>query len=260
MNYPETFDTTGPASLDDAYAYLSWAAVSAHGILAEQPEAGWELVPDLLGQGWGDPGWYQRNGWLADFYDTVYHHAGAYPPVQIFAVDEQGEPATEMARVIDSVTQNWIAAAHQAADQDGYDQAADQGGYDQDGYDQAGQSHDQHGYDQPDYDQPDYDQPDYDQPDYDQHGYGQQDHGPDGSAYPTGQPEPADQVGPADQVEPVGPTPEPLADLDPETARKVLDRVVDDEVDDLSVADQRVLATVLTVERFQYLAREYDLV
>ncbi|MEV4772583.1 hypothetical protein [Micromonospora humida] len=237
MNYPETFDTTGPTGLDDAYAYLCWAAVSAHGILAERPDAGWEQVPDLLGQGWGDPGWYQRNGWLADFYDTVYHHASAFPPVQIFAVDELGEPATEMARVIDSVTQNWIAAAHQAADQDGYEQH---------GYDQAEQS----------YDQPDHDH----QPGYEQHGYDQQDHGPDGSAYPGGQPEPGDQVGPADQVEPVGPTPEPLADLDPETAREVLDRVVDDEVDDLSVADQRVLATVLTVERFQYLAREYDLV
>ncbi|MBM7080862.1 hypothetical protein [Micromonospora humida] len=241
MNYPETFDTTGPAGLDDAYAYLCWAAVSAHGILAEQPDAGWEQVPDLLGQGWGDPGWYQRNGWLADFYDTVYHHASAFPPVQIFAVDELGEPATEMARVIDSVTQNWIAAAHQAADQDGYDQHNyDQAGqdYDQAGYDQAGQHYDQH----------------------DQDGYQQQEHGPDGSAYPTGQPEPADQVGPTDQVEPVGPTPEPLADLDPEAAREVLDRVVDDEVDDLSVADQRVLATVLTVEKYQYLAREYDLV
>ncbi|OWU97466.1 hypothetical protein B5D80_31510 [Micromonospora wenchangensis] len=238
MNYPETFDTTGPASLDDAYAYLSWAAVSAHGILAGQPEAGWEQVPDLLGQGWGDPGWYQRNGWLADFYDTVYHHASAFPPVQIFAVDELGEPATEMARVIDSVTQNWIAAAHQAAEQDGYEQAADQDGYDQHGYDQDGQPYDQH----------------------DQDGYQQQEHGPDGSAYPTGQPEPGDQVGPADHVEPVGPTPEPLVDLDPEAAREVLDRVVDDEVDDLSVADQRVLATVLTVEKFQYLAREYKLV
>ncbi|MEV5447530.1 hypothetical protein AB0N23_34150 [Streptomyces sp. NPDC052644] len=148
MNYPETFDTTGPASLDDAYAYLSWAAVSAHGILAGQPEAGWEQVPDLLGQGWGDPGWYQRNGWLADFYATVYHHASAFPPVQIFAVDELGEPATEMARVIDSVTQNWIAAAHQAAEQDGYEQAADQGGYDQHGYDQDGQPYDQHDHDQ----------------------------------------------------------------------------------------------------------------
>ncbi|MBM7086880.1 hypothetical protein [Micromonospora humidisoli] len=251
MNYPETFDTTGPAGLDDAYAYLCWAAVSAHGILAEQPEAGWELVPDLLGQGWGDPGWYQRNGWLADFYDTVYHHASAYPPVQIFAVDELGEPATEMARVIDSVTQNWIAAAHQAADQEAYDQA----GYDQAGYEQAGQSHDGQGYDQHG-----YDQQGHDQHGYDQDGYGQQDDGPAGSAYPGGEPEPADQVGAADQVEPVGPTPEPLADLDPQTAREVLDRVVDDEVDDLSVADQRVLATVLTVEKFQYLAREYDLV
>ncbi|MGV9977138.1 hypothetical protein ACWDUH_05635 [Micromonospora wenchangensis] len=246
MNYPETFDTTGPASLDDAYAYLSWAAVSAHGILAGQPEAGWELVPDLLGQGWGDPGWYQRNGWLADFYDTVYHHASAFPPVQIFAVDELGEPATEMARVIDSVTQNWIAAAHQAAEQDGYDQHNyDQHDYDQTGQDYGQQEHDQHGQGQQG---------------YGQDGYEQQEHGPDGSAYPTGQPEPADQVGPTDQVEPVGPTPEPLVDLDPETAREVLDRVVDDEVDDLSVADQRVLATVLTVEKFQYLAREYKLV
>ncbi|MFY1685389.1 hypothetical protein ACN265_28105 [Micromonospora sp. WMMD730] len=247
MNYPETFDTTGPAGLDDAYAYLCWAAVSAHGILAEQPDAGWEQVPDLLGQGWGDPGWYQRNGWLADFYDTVYHHASAFPPVQIFAVDELGEPAAEMARVIDSVTQNWIAAAHQAADQDGYHQD----GYEQHGYDQAEQS-----YDQPDHDH----QQGYEQHGYDRDGYGQQDHGPDGSAYPGGEPEPADQVGPADQVESVGPTPEPLADLDPEAARQVLDRVVDDEVDDLSVDDQRVLATVLTVEKFQYLAREYDLV
>ncbi|WKU04019.1 hypothetical protein [Micromonospora sp. HUAS LYJ1] len=251
MNYPETFDTTGPTGLDDAYAYLSWAAVSAHGILAEQPEAGWEQVPDLLGQGWGDPGWYQRNGWLADFYDSVYHHASSYPPVQIFAVDELGEPATEMARVIDSVTQNWIAAAHQAAAHDGYDQA----GYDQAGQDQAG-----HDYGQQDHDGSAYDQHGYDQQDHDQDGYGRQDHGPDGSAYPTGQSEPADQVGSDDQVEPVGPTPEPLVDLDPDAAREVLDRVVDDEVDDLSVADQRVLATVLTVERFQYLAREYDLV
>ncbi|MBW4704679.1 hypothetical protein [Micromonospora sp. RL09-050-HVF-A] len=235
MNYPENFDTTGPAGLDDSYAYLSWAVVSAHRIIAEQPETGWELLPDLLGQGWGDPDWYQRNGWLADFYDTVYHQASSLTPVQVFAVDELGEPAAEMARMIDSVTQHWVAAAHQAAEQDqqNYDEQAD----DQHPYD--GQAHDEQAYDESGYDGQAYEGQAYDGPGLD---------GSGGSAYPVEQPEPDAS------------SPEPLADLDPAAAREVLDRVLDDEVDDLSEADQRVLATVLTDEKFQYLAREYDLV
>ncbi|WP_433231054.1 hypothetical protein ACQP2H_03570 [Micromonospora sp. CA-248260] len=250
MNYPENFDTTGPAGLDDSYAYLSWAVVSAHRIIAEQPETGWELLPDLLGQGWGDPDWYQRNGWLADFYDTVYHQASSLTPVQVFAVDELGEPAAEMARMIDSVTQHWVAAAHQAAEQDqqSYDEQAD----DQHPYD--GQAHDGQAYDESGYDGQAYEGQAYDGPAYEGQAYeGQAYDGPGldgsgGSAYPVEQPEPDAS------------SPEPLADLDPAAAREVLDRVLDDEVDDLSEADQRVLATVLTDEKFQYLAREYDLV
>ncbi|MEU1885532.1 hypothetical protein ABZ491_08625 [Micromonospora rifamycinica] len=255
MNYPEVFDTTGPASLDDSYAYLSWAAVSAHHIIAEQPQTGWELLPDLLGQGWGDPDWYQRNEWLADFYATVYQRAGSLEPVEIFAVDEMGEPAAEMARLIDAVTQAWAAAAYQAAehDQQGYDGQ----GYDGQGYD-GQQTYEQQSYDgqahdgQQSYDQQGYDQQAYDQQAYDGQGFDGQS-GPVESAYP-GEGHGQDPDGP------VEPAPEPLADLDPDVAREVLDRVLDDEVDDLSEADQRILATVLTVEKFQYLAREYDLV
>lgn len=243
MNYPETFDTTGPASLDDSYAYLSWAAVSVHRILAEQPETRWELLPDLLGQGWGDPDWYQRNEWLADFYNTVYDHASSLEPVQIFAVDELGEPAAEMARLIDSVTQHWVAAAYQAAEPDRQDD--DRQGYAEQAYDQQG--HDAHTYDAHTYDAQRYGEQGYDGPGYADQGYDEQ----VGSAYPAEQAEPDEQV---------DPSPEPLTDLDPDLAREVLDRVMDDEVDDLSEADQRILATVLTVEKFQYLAREYDLV
>ncbi|MEV6801643.1 hypothetical protein AB0M91_25360 [Micromonospora rifamycinica] len=252
MNYPEVFDTTGPASLDDSYAYLSWAAVSAHHIIAEQPQTGWELLPDLLGQGWGDPDWYQRNEWLADFYATVYQRAGSLEPVEIFAVDEMGEPAAEMARLIDSVTQAWTAAAYQAAEHD-------QPAYDGQGYDQQG--YDQQGYDQPAYDQQTYGGQGYEGQIYDGQAHHQQAYdgqaydgsGQDGSAYPGEQSEQHPDG-------PVEPAPEPLTDLDPDVARAVLDRVLDDEVDDLSEADQRILATVLTVEKFQYLAREYDLV
>ncbi|WFE63791.1 hypothetical protein [Micromonospora sp. WMMD714] len=262
MNYPEVFDTTGPASLDDAYAYLSWAAVSAHHIIAEQPQTGWELLPDLLGQGWGDPDWYQRNEWLADFYTTVYQRAGSLEPVEIFAVDEMGEPAAEMARLIDSVTQAWVAAAYQAAEHDeqAYDgQAYDEQAYDEQAYD--GQAYDGQGYGEQTYDGQAYHQQGYEGQAYGEQGYDGQAYDPqaydgsgqDGSAYPGEQPgEHPDG--------PVEPAPEPLTDLDPDAARAVLDRVLDDEVDDLSEADQRILATVLTVEKFQYLAREYDLV
>ncbi|MBO4160142.1 hypothetical protein [Micromonospora antibiotica] len=255
MNYPENFDTTGPAGLDDSYAYLSWAVVSAHRIIAEQPETGWELLPDLLGQGWGEPDWYQRNGWLADFYDTVYHQASSLAPVQVFAVDELGEPAAEMARMIDSVTQHWVAAAHQAAEQDqqSYDGQAD----DQHPYD--GQAHDGSGYDGQAYDGSGYDGQGEEQPGYHQQGYdgpGDELPGPDGPDYDGS----GGSAYPVEQPEPDASSPEPLADLDPAAAREVLDRVLDDEVDDLSEADQRVLATVLTDEKFQYLAREYDLV
>ncbi|MEU1757024.1 hypothetical protein ABZ436_30825 [Micromonospora matsumotoense] len=258
MNYPETFDTTGPAGLDDSYAYLSWAAVSAHRILAEQPETRWELLPDLLGQGWGDPDWYQRNEWLADFYNTVYDHASSLEPVQIFAVDELGEPAAEMARLIDSVTQHWVAAAYQAAEHDQQDH--DRQGYPEQPYDQQG--HDAQAYDAQAYGEQGYGEQGYGGQGYGGQGYGDQGYGEQGyddqgydeqvgSAYPAEQPEPDEQV---------DPSPEPLTDLDPDVAREVLDRVLDDEVDDLSEADQRILATVLTVEKFQYLAREYDLV
>ncbi|MEV0611399.1 hypothetical protein AB0I61_34155 [Polymorphospora rubra] len=222
MTYPETFDTFGPASLDESHAYLSWTAVSVHRVLEQHPETTWELLPSLLGQYWGDPDWYQRNEWLADFYNNVYHHAGTVEPAQIFAVDEMGQPAADLARIIDAVTQNWISAAYQATEpqEQGHDRVdpGEQAG----ATDRPGPDHDL-GYDDP------ATAPEQDEPVAGQTGEG-------------------------------GHGQEPLTDLDPEVAREVLARVLDDEEDDLSPADQQILATVLSVEKFQYLAREYDLV
>jgi len=234
MHYPEQFDTTGPSSLEDSYAHLSWAVVSVRRVLDEQGDIGWELLPDRLGQAWGDPQWYERP-WLADFYHAIYHHAGGLEPGQVFLLDEIGEPVSDVARVIDSVVQGWSSAAYQASvqdhpDHDGYPDPGQVTGYEQDagqvtGYEQdAGQVT---GYEQ----------------------------------YPdqvTGY-QPGTDYEPEPETEPET-EPEAEAELDPAVAREVLARVVDDEEDDLSAADQRILATVLSVERYQYLAREYDLV
>ncbi|BCL15862.1 hypothetical protein [Micromonospora sagamiensis] len=245
-NYPDTFDTTGPASLDDSYDYLNWTAVSVHRALAERPETSWELLPGLLGETWGDPDWYQRNEWLADFYNTVYQYASSVEPAQIFAVDELGEPAADMARVIDSVVQGWATAAHLHAE--GEDPAYDE-------HDQWSEQEQWTGHDQ-------------------WTGHAQwTDQAHDTGHDPSTGHDPAEygpsiEYGPAQTYDPDAVTVdepdeaerEPLADLDPDAARAVLAKVLDDEEDDLSAQEQQILATVLTVEEFGYLAREFELV
>ncbi|MFI6821610.1 hypothetical protein ACIBJE_11745 [Micromonospora sp. NPDC050187] len=257
-NYPETFDPTGPASLADAYPYLNWTAVSVGGILAEQPETSWEMLPGLLGERWGDPNWYQNNEWLADFYNTVYQYASSVPPAEIFAVDEMGEPAAEMARVIDSVVQTWTTAAYQ--DPEAGDQAYDEQAYHEQAYDEQDQwaSHDQWtgqdgwtGSDQW----------------TGQEQWTEQDNGtghdPSVGHHPTAaeyDPVTGSDPGTVTADEPDIAHQEPLSHIDPDVARQVLAKVLDDEADDLSEEDEKILATVLTVERFQYLAREFELV
>jgi hypothetical protein len=224
-NYPETFDTTGPASLEESYLYLNWTAVSVGRILAGQPETSWELLPGLLGEKWGDLDWYQHNEWLADFYDTVYQYASSVPPVEIFAVDELGEPAADMARVIDRVVQTWTLAAYQDPEPD--EQSDDE-------QDQWSEQDQWTGQDQ----------------------WVEQDQWTTGQEQWTHQEHP--ETGTADQPDLA--RQEPLTHVDPDAARQVLARVLDDDADDLSAEDEQILATVLTVERFQYLAREFDLV
>ncbi|WDZ87029.1 hypothetical protein [Micromonospora cathayae] len=231
-DYPETFDPTGPGTAEP-YHYVNWTAVSVQRVLATHPDTSWEALPDLLGQAWSAPNWYQDNAWLADFYTTVYEHSNGLDPVHVFTVDELGEPATDLARIIDAVVQSWLTPVYHA--------------------------------------DPAYDDPT--DPTYD----GQTDPAYDGQTDPTydtvdsayaadpsydGQTDPAQPYGPDGEWAdgPDGPTPEPLTDLDPDAARAALARVVDDEADDISDEDQQVLATVLTVEEFQYLAREFDLV
>ncbi|MBQ1076333.1 hypothetical protein KBX06_24705 [Micromonospora sp. C31] len=241
-NYPETFDPTGPASLEEAYSYLNWTAVSVGRILAGQPETSWELLPGLLGENWGDPDWYQHNEWLADFYNAVYQYASSVPPVEIFAVDEMGEPAADVARVIDRVVQTWTLAAYQdlETDEQSYDE--------QDQWSEQDQWAEQ------------------DQWTTGQDQWTHQDHGtgldPSVGHHPEAEYDPTAVLDPetatADEADLA--RQEPLTHLDPDAARQVLAKVLDDEVDDLSAEDEQILATVLTAERFQYLAREFDLV
>ncbi|OZV83032.1 hypothetical protein CA850_05870 [Micromonospora echinospora] len=247
-NYPETFDPTGPASLADAYSYLNWTAVSAARILAEQPGTSWEQLPSLLGEKWGDLDWYQNNAWLADFYNAVYQYASSLPPVEIFAVDEMGEPATDMARLVDSVVQTWTTAAYQdeESDEQSYDEQDQWSSQDQwTGQDQWVEHDQWTGSDQW-----------TGQEQWAEQGNGTG-HEPAVGPHPTGaeyDPEAvtADEPDIAQQ--------EPLSDIDPDVARQVLAKVLDDEADDLSEEDEKILATVLTVEKFQYLAREFELV
>ncbi|SCL35068.1 hypothetical protein GA0074692_3996 [Micromonospora pallida] len=244
-NYPETFDPTGPAGLEEAHYYLNWTAVSAARILAEQPETSWELLPSLLGENWGDPNWYQNNEWLADFYDAVYQYTSSLPPVEIFAVDELDEPATDMARVIDSVVQTWTtAAAHQDPEAD--EQSYDEQSYDEQFYDEQGQ-----------WVEPDQWTTGQDQWTQQDHGNG---HDPSVGQHPEAEYDPVvdPETGTGDQPDLA--QQEPLSHVDPDAARQVLAKVLDDEADDLSTEDEQILATVLTVEKFQYLAREFDLV
>ncbi|MFG3421808.1 hypothetical protein [Micromonospora sp. NPDC048063] len=247
-NYPETFDPTGPASLEDAYLYLNWTAVSVGRILAGQPETSWELLPGLLGENWGDLDWYQHNEWLADFYDTVYQYASSVPPVEIFAVDELGEPAADMARVIDRVVQTWTLAAYQDPEAD--EQSDDE-------QDQWSEQDQWTGQDQ---------WVEHDQWTTGREQWTPHDHDtgldPSGGHHPAAEYDPTavfdPETGTADQPDLT--RQEPLTHVDPDAARQVLAKVLDDEVDDLSAEDELILATVLTVERFQYLAREFDLV
>jgi hypothetical protein len=248
-NYPDTFDPTGPAGLEDAYSYLNWTAVSAALILTEQPETSWEQLPSLLGEKWGDPDWYQRNAWLADFYNTVYQTASSLPPAEIFAVDEMGEPATDMARVIDSVVQTWTTAAYQ-------DPEADEQVYDE--QDQWSEQDQWTGQDQ---------WVEHDQWTTGQEQWTHQDHGTGhdpsvGHHHSEAEYDPPAVFDPETGTvdEPDLAQQEPLTNVDPDVARQVLAKVLDDEADDLSSEDEQILATVLTVERFQYLAREFDLV
>ncbi|MEU4569445.1 hypothetical protein [Micromonospora sp. NPDC023956] len=266
-SYPETFDTTGPASLDDSYAYLNWTAVSVGRILAEQPETSWELLPGLLGEHWGDPDWYQRNEWLADFYNTVYQYANSVPPAQFFVLDELGEPAAEIARVIDSVVQSWSTVAYHApeGDEQPYDDHGDDPAYDDHGqHDQGQWTSDQQWTGQ----DPAYGYDDQGRWTGDQQWTGQEHPGHDRTAGEYADPVEDDRATECDPVAVTGTTPadddlaerEPLGHVDPDTARQVLAKVLDDEADDLSSEDEQILATVLTVERFRYLAREFDLV
>ncbi|MEU4644799.1 hypothetical protein [Micromonospora sp. NPDC023814] len=241
-NYPETFDPTGPASLEDAYLYLNWTAVSVGRILAGQPETSWELLPGLLGEKWGDLDWYQHNEWLADFYDTVYQYASSVPPAEIFAVDELGEPAADMARVIDRVVQTWTLAAYQDPEAD--EQSDDE----QDQWTGQDQWVEQ--------DQWTTGQEQWTPQEHDTGLDPSVGHHPEAEYDPTAGFDP--ETGTADQPDPA--RQEPLTHVDPDAARRVLAKVLDDEVDDLSAEDEQILATVLTLERFQYLAREFDLV